>query len=359
MTASVFRYGALLRGINVGGHRVKMDHLRTLFDALGYADVQTLIASGNVIFSSDSEDSSALQAEIETHLHAEEIEKEKEVKVMKRVRCRGSALEACVTRHGTLVGPLMTELVGFKELTPYKGGWCGNEVVPDAFTQKIRDHARKAAFKMGEALRKKKYRGYFELDFLIDMDTEEVYLGEMNPRVTGASSMTNLAAFAHADAPLFLFHLLEFAGVPYDLDVQALNERWSHPSNIDTWSQLVIKHTGSKVKPIRSAPQSGVWRMEKNGEVVFERDQIHRRTVHDENRAFYLRIANKGDWFYEGADLGILVSRGRFMTDNFRLTKRAKRWIDGISGQYTAGRANAEEKAEMAGRVEVAGFKLL
>lgn len=71
MTASVFRYGALLRGINVGGHRVKMDHLRTLFDALGYADVQTLIASGNVIFSSDSEDSSALQAEIETHLLAE------------------------------------------------------------------------------------------------------------------------------------------------------------------------------------------------------------------------------------------------------------------------------------------------
>ena len=37
--------------------------------------------------------------------HAEEIEREKEVKVMKRIRCRGSALEACVTRHGTIVGP--------------------------------------------------------------------------------------------------------------------------------------------------------------------------------------------------------------------------------------------------------------
>lgn len=291
--------------------------------------------------------------------YAKEIEKEKEVKIMKRVRCRGSALEACVTRHGTLVGPLMTELVGFKELTPYKGGWCGNEVVPEAFTQKIRDHARKAAFKMGEALRKKRYRGYFELDFLIDMDTEEVYLGEMNPRITGASSMTNLAAFAHADAPLFLFHLLEFAGVPYDLDVEALNERWSHPSNIDTWSQLVIKHTGSQVKPIRSAPESGVWRMEKDGEVVFERNQIHRRTVHDENRAFYLRIADKGDWFYEGADLGILVSRGRFMTDNFRLTKRARKWIDGIASHYGAGRASAAEKAEVAEKVEVAGFKFL
>jgi hypothetical protein len=98
--------------------------------------------------------------------HAEEIEREKEVKVMRRVRCRGSALEACVTRHGTIVGPLMTELVGFKELTPYKGGWCGNEVLADAFPQRVRDFARKASFKIGEALRKRRYRGYFEVDFL-------------------------------------------------------------------------------------------------------------------------------------------------------------------------------------------------
>ena len=32
----------------------------------------------------------------------------------------------------------MTELVGFKELTPYKGGWCGNEIFADTFTDKIR-----------------------------------------------------------------------------------------------------------------------------------------------------------------------------------------------------------------------------
>ena len=293
--------------------------------------------------------------------HAAEIEAEKEVKVMKRVRCRGSALEACVTRHGTLVGPLMTELVGFKELTPYKGGWCGNEVVPDAFSQRVRDFAGRSAFKIGEALRARRYRGYFELDFLTDLDTGEVYLGEMNPRVTGASSMTNLAAFAHSDAPLFLFHLLEYAGVPYDLDVKELNERWSHPHNIDTWSQLVIKQTSGEVQPIKTAPRSGVWELDPDpaGGIRFVRDQIHRRTVHGETRAFFLRIANAGDWFYEGADLGILVSRGRFMTDKFRLSGRAKQWIEGIRSQYGVGRATAAERAKMAEAVDVAGFKLL
>jgi hypothetical protein len=35
--------------------------------------------------------------------------------------------------------------------------------------------------------------------------------------------MTNLSALAHADAPLFLFHLLEWGDTPFELDVDALN----------------------------------------------------------------------------------------------------------------------------------------
>jgi uncharacterized protein (DUF1697 family) len=41
---------ALLGGINVGGHRVTMDRLRTEVEALGFTDVSTFIASGNVRF---------------------------------------------------------------------------------------------------------------------------------------------------------------------------------------------------------------------------------------------------------------------------------------------------------------------
>jgi uncharacterized protein (DUF1697 family) len=44
------RYVAFLRAINVGGRRVAMADLRRHVEALGYADVSTHIASGNVIF---------------------------------------------------------------------------------------------------------------------------------------------------------------------------------------------------------------------------------------------------------------------------------------------------------------------
>ena len=47
-------YIALLRGINVGGHRlIKMADLRAMFVALGLGTVQTYIQSGNVVFQSD------------------------------------------------------------------------------------------------------------------------------------------------------------------------------------------------------------------------------------------------------------------------------------------------------------------
>ncbi|MFH1763735.1 MAG: DUF1697 domain-containing protein [Gemmatimonadota bacterium] len=62
------QYIAFLRGINVGGHRVKMDHLRNLFKELGYVDVATVIASGNVVFSSPSRDMEGLRFELERHL---------------------------------------------------------------------------------------------------------------------------------------------------------------------------------------------------------------------------------------------------------------------------------------------------
>ena len=63
------KFIAFLRAINVGGHVVKMDQLRRLFAALGFANVETFIASGNVIFEAKSKDADALQRRIEKHLH--------------------------------------------------------------------------------------------------------------------------------------------------------------------------------------------------------------------------------------------------------------------------------------------------
>jgi uncharacterized protein (DUF1697 family) len=62
------RWVAFLRAINVGGHVVKMDRLRAEFAALGFGDVETFIASGNVLFDAASDDRAALEQRIERRL---------------------------------------------------------------------------------------------------------------------------------------------------------------------------------------------------------------------------------------------------------------------------------------------------
>lgn len=62
------RYIAFLRAINVGGRTVKMDHLRRIFEEMGYTRVETFIASGNVIFDAPTTGTAKLEREIEAGL---------------------------------------------------------------------------------------------------------------------------------------------------------------------------------------------------------------------------------------------------------------------------------------------------
>ncbi len=57
---------ALLRGINVGGHRkVPMAELRALCQEQGFGSVQSHIQSGNLVFSATADPTAALEAAVE------------------------------------------------------------------------------------------------------------------------------------------------------------------------------------------------------------------------------------------------------------------------------------------------------
>lgn len=57
---------SMLRGVNVGGHhKIKMDALKALYEALGFGNVQTYVQSGNVVFTTDERDLARLAMRIE------------------------------------------------------------------------------------------------------------------------------------------------------------------------------------------------------------------------------------------------------------------------------------------------------
>ncbi|MEX2596045.1 MAG: biotin carboxylase, partial [Salibacteraceae bacterium] len=178
------------------------------------------------------------------------------------------------------------------------------------------------------------------------------------PRITGASSITNHAVFALADVPLFLFHIMEWMDRDYELSINAINQRWHLPENIDSWGQMVIKHTDDSIRQIKVAPRSGIYSMDQHGKVHFDRMDTHRRAVEKENEAFFLRIMKAGDYLYEGADLGILVMRGRMMTDDFQLNDRSRKWIDAIRNEFKSTEPTDLPQVEKK-VAEIGGFKMM
>ena len=64
------RLFAFLRAINVGGHRVTMAELRGHFEELDFGGVETFIASGNVLFASNTKNTALLEKKIETRLRS-------------------------------------------------------------------------------------------------------------------------------------------------------------------------------------------------------------------------------------------------------------------------------------------------
>ena len=256
-----------------------------------------------------------------------------QVKIMKRINNKAAAVEAVLTKHGTIVGPFMTDLTGYPELTPYKGGWCGNDVFPEAMDDDHRAKAIDLVVRFGSRLSEEGYRGFFEVDVLMDLDTGEVYLGEVNPRISGVSSMTNVTVGAYADIPLFCFHLLEFMDIDYEVDVDEINERWRELAAVDVWSQLIMKEPGDDVERILAAPETGNYRITDYGTLEFRRPALDWHDLTDEHDAFFMRVYAPGDYRFHGADLGILVTKGRMQTDE-GLTGLSRKYIDGIRALY-------------------------
>jgi biotin carboxylase len=335
---------------NVLGHATSYDELVALARGAGLGDdlvVQTPYGdSGKTTF--------FVSAEEDWEKNAKDMATQ-ELKVMRRINPRAVAVEACITRQGTVVGPLMTDLTGHPELTPYRGGWCGNDIFPEALSPEHREHARELTRRLGDRLAREGYRGLLEVDYLLDLDGGELYLGELNPRLSGISSMTNVSASAYADMPLFLFHLLEYMDVDFEVDVEDVNRRWSSHDATDLWSQLVLKEPEDRVELLTAAPKTGIWRLDDAGEIAFSRWGNDWHSLQDDTEGFYLRVLAPGDYRYKGADLGILVSRGRMQTDENELTERCREWIEGIRSQFAG--SPLEEDADQPPKHDALAFK--
>ena len=93
------RYVALLGSINVGGNRLTMAELRAAFESEGFSNVETVVASGNVLFDHDERPTPGLEEKLERLVRAK-FDMRSIVAVRSAEEIRGSIEDNPFTGHG-------------------------------------------------------------------------------------------------------------------------------------------------------------------------------------------------------------------------------------------------------------------
>src|SRR5258708_1699316 len=75
------------------------------------------------------------------------------------------------------------------------------------------------------------------------------------------------------------------------------------------------------------------WHLTDGGTLTFDRVSNDWHEITGEDEAFFMRVYPPGDFRFHGADLGILVTKGRMQTAD-GLTERCRRYIEGIRAHY-------------------------
>lgn len=238
-----------------------------------------------------------------------------------------------VTRRGTVVGPLTTELVGIGSLTPFPDGHCGTEMWAGAVSERVRRRGRRLVRRAGDRLGKLGYRGAFEV--VVEVAGERPRIAEVRPRVGALASLTNASAGAYADVPLLCLHVLERLGIDYRLDLRDIRARWADAEIGDPWTQLVSKDLEERVEAVTGVPRTGIWRINDDGAVAFDRPALDWHGLLDESEAFVMRLLGPGDFRYRGVDIATVVVRGRVRAEDGGLDERGRAWVEALRSAWS------------------------
>ena len=90
---------------------------------------------------------------------------------------------------------------------------------------------------------------------------------------------------------------------------------------------------GATVERILAAPRTGAWHLSDGGKLTFQHVSNDWHDITTEDEAFFMRVYGPGEYRFHGADLGILVTKGRMQTAE-GLTDRCRHYIEGIRAHY-------------------------
>lgn len=184
-----------------------------------------------------------------------------------------ASVALCLTKKGILASALQRQLIDLPFCGDAKesGIFCGHVWGSTPWASPLAEDALEQARKIGSRLRSLGCRGIVGIDFLLDLDGERAYPIEINPRLTGAFPMLSMLHMERGAIPMEAFHILEFLGLPYEADVDQLNEAYAQPVK---GSHLLLFLGSGENRVAPRPPRAGCYALETDGTAAFQGEAL-------------------------------------------------------------------------------------
>lgn len=192
---------------------------------------------------------------------SEERKKElKFVNVCERIEGRAASISGCATKYGTVTGILQTQIMDQPELVGFRGRsgvWLGHDWNV-RFSEKAQYNAESLCKKWGEYIYQKGYKGIFGLDVVVSDENDEVTIIECNSRYTGAFPVYTMMQLAQGEMPLDVWHLLEWLGLDYEMDIDEIQKASREPKK---GAQIILHNREEREVRPRRQLKAGVYKL--------------------------------------------------------------------------------------------------
>jgi hypothetical protein len=220
----------------------------------------------------------------------------KTVSLRRLIEGTPASVALCVTGKGVLSSRIQVQMIDL----PYcrgmaeRGVFCGHSWGGAFWPDPVWEEVRSQTLPIGEYLRRKGYRGILGIDFVIEKGIGRVYPLEINPRLTGAFPMLSQLHLGGRVIPLEVFHILELAGIPYELNLPAQNERYDSEQ---VGGHLLLFEMGGGRTLRTPFLRGGLYEMEEGGGCFYRRPAMDYRDI--QNAGEFIVIDGP-----PGADIG-------------------------------------------------------
>ena len=165
------------------------------------------------------------------------------------------------TEKGAVTSDLYLQVIGEPNLSNDKVTLSGANFTQSAsfIPEIVQKKAELIAKNMGKELYKKNYKGHFGVDFMVDEQTNDVYVLEINPRFTGSTFMHTFLADSQDKVPLNALHFCEYLEcLPESFNVE---EYENSMRGIWKGGSMYVRNNEEKVVQILDAPRPGIYKI--------------------------------------------------------------------------------------------------